>query len=122
MSFTKEEFRAAYMKHHSNKTGETFQTNADRLYNWIQQQLRSESVFLLSKEGCRETLKDELKREPTEDEVKSYWDWLNKDIGQWLTDNTKSWLRDCYEGELPEDNVSHEDQPAFQRAMGTARR
>jgi predicted RNA-binding Zn-ribbon protein involved in translation (DUF1610 family) len=48
--------------------------------------------LLFSKEQCGESLKEELEREPTEEEVKSFWEWLTLDAGQWLNDNMKSWL------------------------------
>jgi hypothetical protein len=50
--------------------------------------------IVVTKKDCRDVLKEKLERDPTRGEIESFFDWLQKDVGQWLSDNAKSWIQD----------------------------
>ena len=43
--------------------------------------------------AIKERLKDELGRDSTEEEFLAFWNYLDTDVPQWLTDNVNSWMR-----------------------------
>jgi len=42
----------------------------------------------------REYLKRLLERNPTDEELSKFREWTERDVGEWLRDNAKSWIKD----------------------------
>jgi len=47
--------------------------------------------IIVTLQDARVALHESLGRAPTKKELESFVEWLERDIGQWLSDNVKSW-------------------------------
>lgn len=61
--------------------------------------LLEEKAITISRRTVKEELEHHLNqakkgRKPTEKEIQEFIEYLEVDIGQWLTDNAKSFIRD----------------------------
>lgn len=48
-------------------------------------------MIKITKSDLREFLHDEMERDPTNEEVEEFEDYVVIDIGDWLRDNYKAW-------------------------------
>jgi len=50
--------------------------------------------IVIRRGDLRECLKRLLERNPTDEELLKFREWIERDVGEWLRDNAKSWVRD----------------------------
>jgi len=62
----------------------------------VVQELRREGLYV-SEEEIREELEYGLDREPSEEELADFKEFLSADVPQWLIDNRKSYVRKLFE-------------------------